>query len=71
MWSLGGLFGGSAVKKADEPKNAIVALQESLTMTEKRQAHYAKLAEEQEAIAKKNVQNKRGMPLRATYLEFT
>ena len=56
MW----IFGGGAAKKAEEPKNAIVKLQESLTLLEKRQAHLQKQADEQEAHAKKNMHNKRG-----------
>lgn len=57
MWNLFG--GGSAAKKSDEPKNAIISLQEVLTMTEKRQVRLTTQADEQEAIAKKNMHNKR------------
>lgn len=55
MW---GLFGGGKAK-AEDPKAAIVSLQSNLTFLEKRQAHLTKQAEEQEAEAKRNINNKR------------
>ncbi|ORY86410.1 Snf7-domain-containing protein [Protomyces lactucae-debilis] len=55
MW---GVFGGGA-KRADEPKDAIVKLQSSLNLLEKRQAYLTKQADEQEVLAKKNMHNKR------------
>jgi charged multivesicular body protein 4 len=58
MW---GLWGGGARARADEPKDAIVKLQSSLGLLEKRQAYLTKQAEEQEAVAKKNMHNKRGI----------
>ena len=57
MW----IFGGGAAKRAEEPKNAIVRLQEQLTILEKRQTYLQKQADEQEANAKKNMHNKRGI----------
>lgn len=59
MWGLS-LFGGGAAKKNDVPKNAIIGLTENLAMMDKRQAHLTKLAEEQAAIAKKHMNDKRG-----------
>lgn len=62
MWGLS-LFGGGAAKKNDVPKNAIIGLTENLAMMDKRQAHLTKLAEEQAAIAKKHMNDKRGQSL--------
>lgn len=61
MW---GWFGGGAAsqKKKDSAKNAILALRSQLDMLQKRERHIQNQIEEQEAIARKNVNtNKTGM----------
>lgn len=60
MW---GWFGGGAAsqKKKDSAKNAILALRSQLDMLQKRERHIQNQIEEQEAIARKNVNtNKTG-----------
>lgn len=54
MW---GWFGGGAAsqKKKDSAKNAILALRSQLDMLQKRERHIQNQIEEQEAIARKNV----------------
>lgn len=55
-------FGGSAAqKKKDSPKNAIIGLRSQLEMLQKREKHLMAQMEEQDAIARKNVNtNKTG-----------
>ncbi|KAI8959308.1 Snf7-domain-containing protein [Daldinia sp. FL1419] len=49
-------FGGSAAqKKKDSPKNAILGLRSQLEMLQKREKHLMAQMEEQDAIARKNV----------------
>jgi len=56
MSGVWGWFGGqNAQKKKDSPKNAILALRAQLEMLQKREQHYQRLVDEQEAIARKNV----------------
>lgn len=53
MW---GWFGGQpAQKKKDAPKNAILALRAHLDMLQKRERHLQNQMDEQDAIARKNV----------------
>ncbi|KXL43832.1 hypothetical protein M433DRAFT_58685 [Acidomyces richmondensis BFW] len=54
-WSWGGLFGGNAAKGKDAPKNAILGLRSTLEMLAKREKHLQNQMEEQDAIARKNV----------------
>jgi charged multivesicular body protein 4 len=60
MW---GWFGGAnAQKRKDSPKNAILGLRSQLDMLQKREKHLQNQIDEQEAIARKNVNsNKAGM----------
>lgn len=60
MW---GWFGGGAAaqKKKDSAKNAILGLRSQLDMLQKRERHIQNQIEEQEAVARKNVNtNKTG-----------
>lgn len=57
----GWLFGGAAAKKKDTPKNAILALRSQLEMLQKREKHLQNQIDEQDALARKNVNtNKNG-----------
>ncbi|KAI0156961.1 vacuolar-sorting protein SNF7 [Xylariaceae sp. FL1272] len=47
--------GGAAQKKKDSPKNAILGLRTQLEMLQKREKHLQTQMDEQEAIARKNV----------------
>ncbi|KAK1827879.1 Snf7-domain-containing protein [Podospora conica] len=51
----GWLFGGAAAKKKDTPKNAILALRSQLEMLQKREKHLQNQIDEQDALARKNV----------------
>lgn len=64
MW---GWFGGAnAQKRKDSPKNAILGLRSHLDMLQKREKHLQNQIDEQEAIARKNVNsNKAGTYLHA------
>ncbi|KAL7622786.1 ESCRT-III subunit protein snf7 [Parahypoxylon ruwenzoriense] len=56
MSGVWGWFGGSAAqKKKDSPKNAILGLRAQLDMLQKREKHLMAQMEEQDAIARKNV----------------
>ena len=60
MWSW---FGGAAAQRAkDSPKDAILGLRSHLDMLQKRERHLQTQIDEQDAIARKNVNtNKNGM----------
>lgn len=62
MSGVWGWFGGQpAQKKKDAPKNAILALRAHLDMLQKRERHLQNQMDEQDAIARKNVNtNKNG-----------
>lgn len=62
MSGVWGWFGGGAAqKKKDSPKNAILGLRSQLDMLQKRERHLMNQMEEQDAIARKNVNtNKNG-----------
>jgi charged multivesicular body protein 4 len=61
MSGVWGWFGGGAAKKKDTPKNAILGLRTQLEMLQKREKHLMNQMEEQDAIARKNVNtNKNG-----------
>ena len=64
MSGVWGWFGGQSVqKKKDAPKNAILALRSHLDMLQKRERHLQNQMDEQDAIARKNVNtNKNGTP---------
>jgi len=52
----GWLFGGAAAaKRKDTPKNAILALRSQLEMLQKREKHLQNQIDEQDALARKNV----------------
>ncbi|KAI1389627.1 Snf7-domain-containing protein [Hypoxylon trugodes] len=53
LWTWFG--GGAAQKKKDSPKNAILGLRSQLEMLQKRERHLMAQMEEQDAIARKNV----------------
>ncbi|KAK9415382.1 putative Vacuolar-sorting protein SNF7 [Seiridium cardinale] len=56
MSGVWGWFGGGAAqKKKDSPKNAILGLRSQLDMLQKRQKHLMTQMEEQDTIARKNV----------------
>jgi len=56
MSGVWGWFGGQpAQKKKDAPKNAILALRSHLDMLQKRERHLQNQMDEQDAIARKNV----------------
>lgn len=60
MWGWFG--GGAAQKRKDTPKNAILGLRAQLEMLQKREKHLQTQIDEQNAIARKNVNtNKNGM----------
>ena len=56
MSGIWGWFGGGAAQKSkDSPKNAILALRSQLDMLQKREKHLQNLIDEQDNIARKNV----------------
>ncbi|KAI0864313.1 vacuolar-sorting protein SNF7 [Xylaria cubensis] len=55
MSGVWGWFGGAAAKKKDTPKNAILGLRTQLEMLQKRERHLMNQMDEQDAIARKNV----------------
>lgn len=62
MW--GWLSGTAAQKRKDTPKNAILGLRAQLEMLQKRERHLQTQIDEQDAIARKNVNsNKNGRRL--------
>lgn len=62
MSGVWGWFGGGAAqKRKDSPKNAILGLRAQLDMLQKREKHLQTQMDEQDAIARKNVNtNKNG-----------
>ncbi|KAM0722624.1 hypothetical protein Q7P37_002065 [Cladosporium fusiforme] len=54
-WGFGSLWGGNAAKKKDTTKNAILSLRSTLEMLTKREKHLQNQMDEQDAIARKNV----------------
>lgn len=73
MSGVWGWFGGGAAqKKKDSPKNAILGLRSQLDMLQKRERHLMNQMEEQDAIARKNVNtNKNGDSLFPEAQTFT
>lgn len=60
-WGWGSLFGGgSGAKGKDAPKNAILGLRSTLEMLSKREKHLQNQMDEQDAIARKNVNANKG-----------
>ncbi|KAI1159032.1 vacuolar-sorting protein SNF7 [Nemania serpens] len=55
MSGVWGWFGGGATQKRDNPKNAILGLRTQLEMLQKREKHLTNLMDEQDAIARKNI----------------
>ncbi|CAM1500758.1 Fc.00g099200.m01.CDS01 [Cosmosporella sp. VM-42] len=53
MWSWFG--GGAAQKRKDNPKNAIILLRSQLEMLQKREKHLQSQIDEQDGVARKNV----------------
>lgn len=66
MWSW---FGGAAAQKRKEvPKNAILMLREQLDMLQKREKYLDHQMEEQDSVARKNVNsNKNGTSLSPSF----
>ena len=62
MSGVWGWFGGGAAqKRKDTPKNVILDLRTQLEMLQKREVHLTRQIEEQEQVARKNVNtNKTG-----------
>lgn len=62
MWGwFGG--GGAAQKRKDSPKNAILGLRSQLDMLQKRDKYLQSQIDEQDAVARKNINtNKNGTP---------
>ncbi|KAK3679054.1 ESCRT-III subunit protein snf7 [Recurvomyces mirabilis] len=60
-WGWGSLFGGNAAKSKDAPKNAILGLRGTLDMLSKREKHLQNQMDEQDAIARKNVNSNKGV----------
>lgn len=63
MWGWFG--GGGAQKRKDSPKNAILGLRSQLDMLQKREKHLQNQIDEQEAIARKNVNTNKAAALTA------
>jgi charged multivesicular body protein 4 len=63
MW--GWLVGPSAAKKKDIPKKAILDVRQQLEMLQKKEKHLEQQIEEQDAIARKNVQTNKTAALAA------
>lgn len=63
MWGWFG--GGGAQKRKDSPKNAILALRSQLDMLQKREKHLQNQIDEQETIARKNVNSNKAAALAA------
>lgn len=60
-WGWGNLFGGSAKSQKDTTKNAILGLRGTADMLTKREKHLVNQMEEQDNLARKNVNtNKTG-----------
>ncbi|KAH9829760.1 Vacuolar-sorting protein SNF7 [Teratosphaeria destructans] len=60
-WGWGSLFGGNAAKSKDAPKNAILGLRSTLEMLAKREKHLQNQMDEQDNIARKNVNTNKGV----------
>lgn len=61
-WGWGNLFGGSGgAKSKDAPKNAILGLRSTLEMLSKRERHLQNQMDEQDVIARKNVNSNKGV----------
>lgn len=76
MSGVWGWFGGAAAqKKKDSPKNAILGLRSQLDMLQKRERHLMTQMDEQDAVARKNVNsNKNGIsvtPYEITHLPLS
>ncbi|KAI1112658.1 vacuolar-sorting protein SNF7 [Nemania sp. NC0429] len=55
MSGVWGWFGGGAAQKKENPKNAILGLRTQLEMLQKRERHLMNQMDEQDAIARKNI----------------
>ncbi|KAI9715545.1 MAG: ESCRT-III subunit protein snf7 [Chrysothrix sp. TS-e1954] len=55
MSGWGAWFGGASTKKKEAPKNAILGLRSTMDMLSKREKHLMNQMDEQDAIARKNV----------------
>ncbi|KAK0643041.1 vacuolar-sorting protein SNF7 [Cercophora newfieldiana] len=55
MSGVWGWFGGGASRRENNPKNAILALRSQLEMLQKRERHLQNQIDEQDALARKNV----------------
>lgn len=71
MWATSWFGGGSAQKRKDAPKKAILDLRQQLDMLQKRERHLENQMAKQDEIAKANVTtNKTGMCSRVAHGEF-
>lgn len=59
-WGWGSIFGGSGNNSREAPKNAILGLRSTLEMLTKRDKHLQNQMDEQDAIARKNVNANKG-----------
>lgn len=70
MSGVWGWFGGGAAqKKKDSPKNAILGLRAQLDMLQKREKHLMTQMDEQDAIARKNVNTNKNGRFCSVFLE--
>ncbi|TKA30793.1 Vacuolar-sorting protein SNF7 [Salinomyces thailandicus] len=60
-WGWGSIFGGSGNNSREAPKNAILGLRSTLEMLTKRDKHLQNQMDEQDAIARKNVNANKGL----------
>jgi len=60
-WGFGSLWGGSAAKKKDSTKNAILGLRSTLEMLSKREKHLQNQMDEQDTIARKHVNSNKSL----------
>ncbi|RMY09671.1 hypothetical protein D0865_01772 [Hortaea werneckii] len=60
-WGWGSIWGGSGKNNKDGPKNAILGLRSTLEMLTKREKHLQNQMDEQDNIARKNVNANKGI----------
>lgn len=71
MSGIWGWFGGAAAqKRKDSPKNAILGLRAQLDMLQKREKHLITQMDEQDAVARKNVNTNKNRELRPCRLSL-
>ncbi|KAI9695169.1 MAG: ESCRT-III subunit protein snf7 [Bogoriella megaspora] len=60
-WGMGWFGGGGAAKKKEAPKNAILQLRQTLEMLSKREKHLQTQMDEQDTLARKNVNSNKNL----------